>query len=102
TVFNVPPTGGLSVKCTHSAAGGKPPAKAAGLAAFPISPLPVFNDGRTSTGRIKACTDNLGGTETTTTNNLNGKWTIHEVDAAESEPGTEPNSGDHLTVIVPK
>jgi hypothetical protein len=103
TVFSVPPTGGITVTCTHSAAGGTPPARAAGLAAFAISPLPVFNDGKTSTGTIKPCTDNLGGTETTTTNNLNGKWTIREIDnASETETSVEPNSGDRLVVIVPK
>jgi hypothetical protein len=107
TVFTVPPTGGITVTCTRSTAGGTPPAKSAGLAAFPVKPLPTFNDGKTSTGTVKPCTDNLGGTETSTTNNTNGKWKIGTVDASNDETSAEPTTCtsttcDHLKIVIPK
>ncbi len=93
TTFSVPATSPvITVTCTHSSAGGKTPAT--GLGAFTISPRPVFND-----GKGKPCTDNLGGTETTTTS---GTWKIQEIDAAGDESQSEPNSGDKLQVTVPK
>lgn len=93
TVFTVGP---ITVTCTNSNAGGKTPAK--GLKAFNLSPLPTFNDGSASA----PCTDTVGGSDTTTTNNTNGKWKIGFKDAANDESQTEPNSGDKLVVTVPK
>jgi hypothetical protein len=94
TVFTAGP---ITVTCTNSVAGGKTPKATAHLKAFNLKPLPVFNDG---TGQ--PCTDNLGFTDTTNTNNTNGKWKIQFIDAPNDENGTEPNSGDKLSVTVPK
>jgi hypothetical protein len=93
TTFSVPPASPvLTVTCTHSTSGGKTPATGLGL--FPVNPLPVFNDG---TGN--PCTDNLNGTETTTTS---GPWMIGGIDKANDETSTEPNTGDKVKIIVPK
>jgi hypothetical protein len=99
TSFTVPAgvSGAPTVTCTNSAAGGTPPAKSAGLAAFAISPLPAFNDGSSTT----PCKDQFGNRYTTTTNNTNGKWTIGFIDFG-SETTTEPNTGDRLTVHIPR
>ena len=92
TVFTVA-NGAIIVTCTNSVAGGKTPAT--GLGAFPIKPLPVFNDGTSSA----PCTDNISGTDTTTTS---GAWKIGFKDASLDETKSEPNAtGDKLVVTVP-
>jgi len=99
TSFTVPSgvSGAPTVVCTNSTAGGTPPGKAAGLAAFAISPLPVFNDGSSTL----PCKDQFGNRYTETSNNTNGKWTIGFIDFG-SETTTEPNSGDRLSVHIPR
>lgn len=89
TVFSVA-AGAIVVTCTKSVASGTTPTT--GLGTFTIKP-PTFSDG---TG---PCTDNLGGTDTTSTS---GTWKIGSIDQANDETGSEPNTGDKLFVIVPK
>jgi hypothetical protein len=99
TCFSIPGTSPvITVFCKNSVAGGKTPAT--GIGAFHISPLPTFDNGAGT-----PCTDSLGGKDTSTANETNGKWMIKLLDskaAADETPGTEPNAGDKLQVTVPK
>ena len=47
---------------------------------------------------VSGCTDNFGGTETVTTS---GTWKLTFVDAANDSAQAEPNTGDHLKLVVP-
>jgi hypothetical protein len=80
---------GLTVTCTGFTGSGAVPAK--GLSVT-LSKAPAFS----------GCTDTLGGTDTITTNTTNGKWKLSEVDAANDEAATEPNTGDKIRLTIPK
>ena len=79
----------VTVKCTTFTGSGKVPATGLSVS---LSTPPVLG----------GCTDSLGGTDTVTTNTTNGKWKLTEVDAANDEAQTEPNSGDKVTLTIPK
>jgi hypothetical protein len=80
---------GITVTCTGFTASGKIPSK--GLKVTLTTP-PTFS----------GCKDTLGGTDTVTTNSTNGKWAVQEIDLANDEAATEPNTGDKLALVIPK
>jgi hypothetical protein len=106
------------VYCKNSTSSSTTPSTAsAGLATVPVKVLPVFNDGYTSTGAPKPCTDNLGGTETTKVQQgINGHvWTVGAIEGTVNggpdESVTEPDSScvpsstrtcDKVKVLVPQ
>lgn len=75
-----------TVTCTSVTLSAKTPAS--GLTASVTSSPPATFSG---------CTDSLGGRDTVTTS---GTWSLTEADNA-GEGGTEPNSGDQLTINIP-
>jgi hypothetical protein len=79
--------GGLAftASCTSSTLSAKTPARGLG----PVSVKPTFT----------GCTDNFGGTDKV---KVHGVWKLTFADAANDEAQTEPNSGDGLTLLVPK
>jgi hypothetical protein len=79
----------ITVNCTTFTARGKIPAK--GLTVT-LSAPPT----------ISGCTDSLGGTDTVTTNQTNGKWQLTEVDVTGTADNKEPNSGDKANLSMPK
>ncbi len=79
----------ITVNCTSFKASGKLPAT--GLSVT-LSAPPA----------ITGCKDTLGGTDTIKTNQTNGKWKVVEIDAANDENATEPNTGDKVSLVVPK
>ncbi|MBO0727895.1 MAG: hypothetical protein J2P57_01465 [Acidimicrobiaceae bacterium] len=79
----------ITVKCTGFKASGKLPAT--GLTVTLTNPP-----------TISGCTDSLGGTDTVTTNQTNGKWKLQEVDAPATSDTVEPNTGDKAVLIIPK
>jgi hypothetical protein len=76
----------ITVTCTKSSLTGTTPAK--GLGPFPVG-SPSFG----------GCTDTLGGTDTF---KPSGSWKLRFVDAPNDETSTEPNSGDRLSLTIPK
>jgi hypothetical protein len=50
---------------------------------------------------ISGCKDSMGGTDTISGPNVNGPWDLTEIDAAK-ETATEPNTGDGMSLTVPK
>ena len=87
---------GITLTCTNSTTSGKTPAT--GLGVFATS-APKFNDGYTSTGAAKPCTDSAGGTDVITTS---GTWRVGFIDAAGDETVSEPNTGDRLKIVIPQ
>lgn len=81
---------GIPVTVTCTGFTGKGPVPATGLTVT-LSAPPTFS----------GCTDSLGGTDTITTNQTNGKWKLAEVDSA-TETTTEPNTGDKARLTIPK
>jgi hypothetical protein len=103
-VFGVTANGqpSVTITCTDSAGGGKTPA--AGLAAFKLNPVLAFDD-----GPGHPCMDNLGFTDTITTNTTFGSWKVGFTDSTQpggstsgDESATEPNSGDKLILTIPQ
>ena len=85
TINGVP----ITVNCKTFSASGKTPAKGITVT-LPAPPT------------ISGCTDTIGGTDTLKTNQTNAKWKLKGVDAPNDENQTEPNTGDKLTLIIPK
>lgn len=57
----------------------------------------------TAPPKISGCTDTFGGTDTVTTNQTNGRWTVAEVDKTNDEALAEPNAtGDKVTLTIPQ
>ena len=107
TCFSIPGNAPvITVFCKNSVAGGKTPAYDPATPGGPgdgddfkpikISPLPTFDNGGGA-----PCTDSLGGTDTSVSNNTHGTWTLTFVHVANDESATEPNGGDKMTVSVP-
>jgi hypothetical protein len=100
STFTVPPgPNGLTVTCTANTAYLKTPAISTTSTTHPLLALPPsFDDGiNTSTFAVAPCTDNLHGTDVTTTS---GAWTASFVDAA-----TDTETAAHLdniSIVVPK
>jgi hypothetical protein len=96
TTFSVPPTGGITVTCTHNVAVTKTAATASsGTAPLLVLP-PTFDNGINSTTfAVAKCTDNLGGTESTV---CKGAWSATGVDATTGD--TEPNT-DKIQIHLP-
>jgi len=85
TINGVP----ITVNCTSFSASGKIPATGLVVTVGPPA--------------ISGCTDSLGGTDTIKTNATNGTWKVSEIDLANDEAGTEPNStGDRVKLTIPK
>jgi hypothetical protein len=98
--FTVPPGGtGLTVTCTNNLAVAKTPPKSTTSGttqSLQVLP-PTFDNGiNTTTFAVNPCTDNLHGTEVTTTS---GAWTASATDLATET--TEPNT-DSVTIVIPK